>query len=85
MKLRSSKKKFIDPKRGTVAGPVAGRSAYQIAKLCGVDVPEDTKVIIAEYKGVGKSILYLLKSFLLYLPCIKLRVMKMPIRFVPTF
>ena len=46
---------FIDPKRGTVAGPVAGKSAYEIAKLCGVEVPEDTKVIIAEYQGVGKS------------------------------
>ncbi|KRN09295.1 aldehyde-alcohol dehydrogenase [Lactobacillus gigeriorum DSM 23908 = CRBIP 24.85] len=46
---------FIDPKRGTVAGPVAGKSAYEIAKLCGVEVPEDTKVIIAEYQGVGKA------------------------------
>ena len=46
--IKKFEEKFIDPKRGTVAGPVAGRSAYQIAKLCGVDVPEDTKVIIAE-------------------------------------
>ncbi len=53
--IKKFEEKFIDPKRGTVAGPVAGRSAYQIAKLCGVDVPEDTKVIIAEYKGVGKK------------------------------
>ncbi|GAA3627413.1 bifunctional acetaldehyde-CoA/alcohol dehydrogenase [Lactobacillus hamsteri] len=48
-------KHFIDPRRGTVAGPVAGKSAYEIAKLCGVDVPKDTKVIIAEYHGVGKE------------------------------
>lgn len=47
--------KFIDPKRGTVAGPIAGKSAYQIAKLCGLEVPENTKVLIAEYKGVGKK------------------------------
>lgn len=47
--------KFIDPKRGTVAGPIAGKSAYEIAKLCGINVPEDTKVLIAEYKGVGKD------------------------------
>lgn len=46
---------FIDPRRGTVAGPIAGKSAYEIGKLCGVDVPEDTKVIIAEYSGVGKE------------------------------
>lgn len=48
-------KHFIDPKRGTVAGPVAGKSAYEIAKLCGVDVPHNTKVIIAEYEGVGRD------------------------------
>ena len=46
---------FIDPRRGTVAGPMAGKSAYQIAKMCGVDVPEDTTVVIAEYHGVGKG------------------------------
>ena len=40
---------------GTVAGPMAGKSAYQIAKMCGVDVPEDTTVVIAEYHGVGKG------------------------------
>lgn len=44
---------FIDPKRGTVAGPIAGKSAVEIAKLCGVEVPEDTQVIVAEYQGVG--------------------------------
>lgn len=46
---------FIDPRRGTVAGPIAGKSAYEIAKLCGVDVPKDTKVVIAEYHGVGRK------------------------------
>lgn len=53
--IEKFEKHFIDPRRGTVAGPVAGKSAYEIAKLCGVDVPKDTKVIIAEYHGVGKE------------------------------
>ena len=53
--IKKFEQHFIDPKRGTVAGPVAGKSAYDIAKLCGVDVPKDTKVIIAEYQGVGKD------------------------------
>ncbi|MBD5429560.1 bifunctional acetaldehyde-CoA/alcohol dehydrogenase [Lactobacillus sp.] len=53
--VKKFEQKFIDPKRGTVAGPIAGRSAYQIAKLCDVDIPKDIKVIIAEYKGVGKE------------------------------
>lgn len=53
--IKKFEQNFIDPRRGTVAGPVAGKSAYAIAKLCGVDVPENTKVIIAEYQGVGKA------------------------------
>ncbi len=53
--IKKFEKHFIDPKKGTVAGPVAGKSAYEIAKLCGVDVPHNTKVIIAEYEGVGRD------------------------------
>lgn len=44
---------FIDPKRHQVRGPIAGRSANAIADMCGIKVPENTKVIIAEYEGVG--------------------------------
>lgn len=53
--IKKFEERFIDPRRGTVAGPVAGKSAYEIAKLCGVDVPKKTKVIVAEYKGVGRK------------------------------
>lgn len=38
--IKKFEEHFIDPRRGTVAGPVAGKSAYEIAKLCGVDVPK---------------------------------------------
>lgn len=44
---------FIDPKRHQVRGPIAGRSANAIADMCGIKVPENTKVIIAEYEGIG--------------------------------
>ena len=44
---------FIDTDRHQVRGPIAGRSANAIAEMCGIDVPEHTKVIIAEYEGVG--------------------------------
>ena len=44
---------FIDPKRHQVRGPIAGRSANAITDMCGIKVPENTKVIIAEYEGVG--------------------------------
>ena len=44
---------FIDPDRHQVRGPIAGRSANAIADMCGIKIPENTKVIIAEYEGVG--------------------------------
>ncbi|OJF97037.1 bifunctional acetaldehyde-CoA/alcohol dehydrogenase [Alkalibacterium sp. 20] len=34
---------------------IVGRSAYQIAKMAGVKVPEETKILIAEYAGVGRD------------------------------
>ncbi|MFC6163879.1 MULTISPECIES: bifunctional acetaldehyde-CoA/alcohol dehydrogenase [Lactiplantibacillus] len=44
----------IDPNRHTVRGPVAGQSAYNIAKMAGLtDVPKDCRVLIAEINGVG--------------------------------
>ncbi|WP_425500346.1 bifunctional acetaldehyde-CoA/alcohol dehydrogenase [Secundilactobacillus folii] len=44
---------MYDPKRGGVKGPIAGMSAVKIAKLAGIDVPEDTKVLAAELNVVG--------------------------------
>lgn len=45
---------FIDPERHQVRGPIAGRSANKIAEMCGLkNVPANTKVLIAEYEGVG--------------------------------
>lgn len=44
----------IDPNRHTVRGPVAGKSAYQIAQMAGLkDVDKDARVLIAEINGVG--------------------------------
>ncbi len=39
---------FIDPQRGTAHPQIVGQSAYTIAKLAGFDVPENTKVLIAQ-------------------------------------
>jgi len=38
---------------GGVKGPIAGRSAIEIANLAGIKVPDDTKVIGVEITGVG--------------------------------
>lgn len=45
----------IDQKRQSMAPQVVGQSAHDIAKMAGVDVPEDTKILIAELDGVGKE------------------------------
>ncbi|EHL98435.1 bifunctional acetaldehyde-CoA/alcohol dehydrogenase [Lentilactobacillus parafarraginis] len=46
---------MFDPQRGSVRGPIAGKSAKAIAKLAGIKVPDNTKVLAAELTGVGKK------------------------------
>ncbi|WP_461213327.1 aldehyde dehydrogenase family protein [Lacticaseibacillus sp. GG6-2] len=47
----------IDPKRHTVAGPIAGQSAQHIAKLAGIKVPKNTQLLIAKLDGIGPNFL----------------------------
>lgn len=44
---------MFDANRGGVKGPIPGMSAFNIAKLAGIKVPEDTKVLVTEIKEVG--------------------------------
>lgn len=44
---------IIDPAKNAVRPAIPGQSAANIAKLAGIDIPEDTPVLIAEIKGVG--------------------------------
>ncbi|MBZ4645166.1 MAG: acetaldehyde dehydrogenase / alcohol dehydrogenase [Petroclostridium sp.] len=43
----------IDEKKCAMNAAVVGQSAYTIAKMAGVDVPQDTKILIAQLEGVG--------------------------------
>jgi len=43
----------IDEEKCSMSPAVVGQSAYNIAKLAGFDVPEDTKILIAKLDGVG--------------------------------
>ncbi|WP_033828310.1 bifunctional acetaldehyde-CoA/alcohol dehydrogenase [Bacillus andreraoultii] len=45
--------KFVMKENGSVNPAVVGQSAYKIAKMAGVDVPENTKILIAETVKVG--------------------------------
>lgn len=44
---------MFNPKTCAVKGPIAGKSAKVIAKLAGIKVPDNTKVLAAEINGVG--------------------------------
>src|SRR5690625_3535638 len=46
-------KVVIDEKSGSVNPEIVGKPAYEIAKLAGVNVPENTKILLAELTGVG--------------------------------
>ncbi|MCC5895516.1 MAG: bifunctional acetaldehyde-CoA/alcohol dehydrogenase [Alkalibacterium sp.] len=47
-KLMVSEENHLNP-------DIVGRSAYQIAKMANVTVPEETKILVAEYPGVGRE------------------------------
>ncbi|NLB50098.1 MAG: aldehyde dehydrogenase family protein, partial [Clostridiaceae bacterium] len=40
---------------GGVNPAVVGKSAVEVARMANVDVPEDTKILIAQLEGVGRS------------------------------
>ena len=40
---------------GALNAKIVGQSAYTIAKLAGVDVPEETKILIGEVESVDIS------------------------------
>ncbi|MDX8359461.1 bifunctional acetaldehyde-CoA/alcohol dehydrogenase [Cytobacillus sp. IB215316] len=48
-------KLVIDENKCAVNPNIVGKPAYEIAKMAGVDVPKDTKILIAELKGVGEA------------------------------
>ena len=44
---------MIRPETKTLNGVVAGKSAFDIARNANIDVPKDTKILIARLRGVG--------------------------------
>lgn len=43
----------IDEKRHSMSPAVVGQPAVRIAKMAGINVPDDTKILVAELMGVG--------------------------------
>ncbi|MFA6808636.1 MAG: bifunctional acetaldehyde-CoA/alcohol dehydrogenase [Eubacteriales bacterium] len=48
-------KAIISPDSGTINSAIVGKKASEIAKLAGIIVDQDTKILIAELEGVGKE------------------------------
>ena len=44
---------FIEEKGGALNADIVGKSPYNIAKMAGFEVPEDTKVLVLQENGVG--------------------------------
>ncbi len=51
--LRKVEDVVINKEKGAVNPVVVGQSAYDIAKMAGVEVPKDTKILVAPIDGVG--------------------------------
>lgn len=45
----------IDEKKCAMNPQIVGQSAYTIANLAGIEVPEDTKILVARVEGVGEK------------------------------
>ncbi len=48
-------KYMIIPEKNILNGKVAGKSAYEIAKISGFDVPKDTKILIVPLNSIGED------------------------------
>ena len=44
-----------DPTREIMSAAIVGKPAYEIAKLAGIDVPKDTKLLLVPLDGIGKE------------------------------
>ncbi|SJN45150.1 Alcohol dehydrogenase; Acetaldehyde dehydrogenase [Marinilactibacillus psychrotolerans 42ea] len=52
---REKVENFMVSPEGNLNADIVGKPAYEIAKLAGVSVPKETKILIAELEGVGKD------------------------------
>ena len=53
--LRKVEDVVINKEKGAVNPVIVGQSAYDIAKMAGVEVPKDTKLLVAPIDGVGPN------------------------------
>ena len=54
-KEQLQKSMFVEEKGNTLNSKIAGSSPYNIAKSAGIEIPEDTKVLVVKEDGVGEE------------------------------
>ena len=59
---------------GALNAKIVGQKAHTIAKLAGVEVPEDTKILIGEVESVHIEEEFAHEKLFRFLPCIRLRI-----------
>lgn len=53
--IKKLEQAVINPEKGGISAEIVGKTASSIAALAGLEVPEDTKILIVELKGVGEE------------------------------
>ncbi len=66
-------KTVINPETKTLNPNIVGQSPREIAKMAGFDVPEDTKILVAEIEGVGPDYPLSKEKLSPVLACIKVK------------
>ena len=63
----------VNPETGVLNAAIVGQYPYQIAEMAGFVIPKETKVLVAEIKGVGKEYPLSREKLSPVLACIKVK------------
>jgi len=53
--IKQLEKVAVHPEKGGISAEIVGKNASTIAKMAGIDVPAETKILVAELPGVGEQ------------------------------
>ncbi|MDR3542394.1 MAG: bifunctional acetaldehyde-CoA/alcohol dehydrogenase [Desulfosporosinus sp.] len=53
--IKKLEKAVVNPENNGISAEIVGKSAFNIAAMAGLEVPEDTKILLAELAGVGEQ------------------------------
>ncbi|RKD33443.1 bifunctional acetaldehyde-CoA/alcohol dehydrogenase [Thermohalobacter berrensis] len=71
--IKKLEKLAVNKEKCAINPQIVGQSAYEIAKLAGINVPKDTKILIAELEGVGSKYPLSMEKLSPILACYKVK------------